>query len=543
MKNTIDIWKHELVDQTGSNWKNWGIFVCKDKTIAYKPASLQFECRVAPIEHFHTMLIDEKYQVQDFLLTNTDYFMVRSGIISMLMEAGRRLRQTESTVHLAVRYTDIVLNTDNKISRQILVESYKSIAQVCLNIASKFDALDLNSPFLSELQRACGVYVPYDDMVSYEREILKILKWDLKLVTIYHFVDVIKQQGFIFSSDKYTNKKEIENDLDQTVQKGNILIDYFCDLATKDYEFMQFKPSEVAAACLMASRVCLKVQRPWSAHVEEMLVYQKDEIYPAYLMIEDKYGYLIEAAEDMCAVLVQQPNNRHSNRKTSTMNDRVNRIESSIPHDTKAAQNKRKKRMEVLNNLHDYTNKFEVKPKFDTSEPSENLNPENQDNSSEGEYKYVYNDENGLAIPYDLDEDDLSYIEQTLKNQMLLGNRPGSETRRASSDPQNAADYKSKISSLLGGKTKGSTPGKENEFESPYDDSDGEMVYETGKPYYVVTENGEIVEVPPEFLMSMGKYINDENTDLWRNEVSDVKLWLEEQSQNKGALTSKISAI
>jgi len=77
---------------------------------------MNFECFLAPLEHYHTMLIDEKCQTYDYILTNNEYIKIRSKIIKLLLDTGKRLRQTESTINLAITYTDIILNTNNIIS-------------------------------------------------------------------------------------------------------------------------------------------------------------------------------------------------------------------------------------------------------------------------------------------------------------------------------------------------------------------------------------------------------------------------------------------
>ena len=362
------LWKHELIDNVSPNCKHWGIYWSKEGIIAYKEFNMNFECRVAPLEHYHTMLIDEKYQSHNYIDSNKNYFKARGNLINMIMEAGRKLRQSQSIVHLAIKYMDIILNTNNVIQNSVPSESFKVIAMVWLNIASKFDALDLNTPYISELQRATGVYVPYPTLVAYERECLKILDWNLKLVTIYHFIEVIKNQGFILNNDTRNKGECIENDLDQVLRKSAILLDYFSDLVTKDELFLKFKPSHVAAAWVLITRVCLNIDKPWSDTISEILVYEKDDIHQAYMLIEQQYGYLIEAAEN---ILV---NMNTLDQNSSTLNSRVNRIESSILHDTKTAQIRLNKRLKVLNGIHDFTDKFEVKPKFSTSEASGNSN-------------------------------------------------------------------------------------------------------------------------------------------------------------------------
>jgi len=338
---------------------------------------------------------------------------------------------------------------------------------VCLNIASKFDALDLNIPFISELQRASGTSIPYNLLKEYERECLKILGWNLKLVTIYHFIDVIKQQGFIFTNDTRDHGESIEDDLCQILEKGRVLIDYFCSLVINDDHFLRYKPSITSAAIVLVTRVCLNIDKPWSDTLSEMLVYDKDDIYQAYLAIEERYGYLIEVAESICVSM------NNSDLNVSTIGDRMNRLDLYNGQSNSTTKKKLEKRMEVLNNLHDYTDRFQVQPKFITSDDSqEDSNHHNQIELSDNEDEYLYYEENGLSIPYKLNAADLSYIEHALQKQALNGENSSLQIRSASIGSQGFDDYKGKISSLLGANTKGSTSGKENENESPFFDSD-----------------------------------------------------------------------
>jgi hypothetical protein len=82
------------------------------------------------------------------------YLSQRKSLVDLLFETGKRLRQTQSTCFLAVSYMDLILNSQNLISELVDRKSFKVIALVCLNIASKFDALDLNTPLLNELMSA-----------------------------------------------------------------------------------------------------------------------------------------------------------------------------------------------------------------------------------------------------------------------------------------------------------------------------------------------------------------------------------------------------
>jgi hypothetical protein len=169
-----------MIYEDASSCANCGVFISKEGITSLKESYSNFESQVAPLEHYHTTLIDEKYQNYEFNERSSDYSAMRKQLIEKLFETGKRLRQTQSTVFLAISYMDIILNTMNNISLSVPKASYKLISIVCLNIASKFDALDLNTPLVNELQRASGCRIPYPVLIGYEAECLKILNWNLK---------------------------------------------------------------------------------------------------------------------------------------------------------------------------------------------------------------------------------------------------------------------------------------------------------------------------------------------------------------------------
>lgn len=169
-----------MIYEDASSCIKWGVFVSKEGVTSFKETNSNFESQVAPLEHYHTTLIDEKYQNYEYVERSFEYAVMRKELIDKLFEIGKRLRQTQSTVFLAISYMDIILNTVNNISQSVPKTSYKLISLVWLNIASKFDALDLNTPLVNELQRASGCRIPYSVLVGYEAECLKILNWNLK---------------------------------------------------------------------------------------------------------------------------------------------------------------------------------------------------------------------------------------------------------------------------------------------------------------------------------------------------------------------------
>lgn len=499
--NLIDTWDQAF------NCSNWGVYITKTGISTFKDSQSNSESKVAPLEHYHTILIDEKYQTYEF--TETPYTQIRKQLIDMLFEIGKKLRQTTSTVFLSIKYMDIILSTVNYISQTVPPSSYKLISLVCLNIASKFDALDLNTPLIHELQRASGCSIPYSALVQYEAECLKLLNWNLKHITLFHWIDVLKHQGIIFSNDTKWGGTSIDVDLTQSVSKAPILLDYFTDMLVRDSEFLKFKPSIQAAACVIATRMCLNIDQPISNALSEMLLYSQEDIVDAFELLNKNYGYLIDAAE---STLTNIESSNYGNRLEKLTNNSIWNIQ----------QEQLTKTFEKLSNIHDYTDKIVSRIRtwhsVCSEEESSIQSEENQQLSTESEDGgYFYYEDNGIQIPYNLDEVDLSYIEQSIQHQMQYGQHPLAQIRSAStaSDLEN---YKAQISSLLGGKTKGSTSGKENyedlnNDESPLFDAEMLAYYDNEKLSYMLSKTE-----------GLGKLALEHHNSNCQNESDNIKV-------------------
>lgn len=411
-KNWLN-WKCELSKNLvhpydeASSCSNCGVFISKKGVFSYKPSNTNLNSQVVPLEHYHTILVDEKYQTEEYYSIKSAYSESRKFLIDMLFETGRKLRQTVSTIYLAIQYMDIIINTSwgqnsalsqpksgvldpsslKIVSSTIPQESHRFIALICLNIASKFDALDLNTPLLGELQRASGCPIPYFALIGYESECLKILNWNLKRVTLFHWVENLKNQGFVLSDDTLSCGQNVDTDTDEIVTKANQLIKYFSEIILKDTEFLKFKPSVQAATCAYLSRVCLGIKQPWSSSLTEMLLYDYSDIQEAYDLFCEKYQFLVDSATDIL-VLPNKSKNLDLKNKMSYV---------PIQDNKKLVAQCMKK----VKNLHDYTDRTFVRIRTCRStQSSESSNKSSYDDMAftEDEDSYRWVNKNFLVI-------------------------------------------------------------------------------------------------------------------------------------------------
>ena len=400
------------------------------------------------------------------------------------------MRQTQSTVHLAIRYLDIILCTENAISQVLPYQNFKAVATVCLNIASKFDALNLGNPLISELQRATGCYIPYETLINYEGECWKILNWDLKLVTLFHVLEAVGQQGIIFSDDTRNGGKSIEMDLDVTTYKAKSLLDYFTDFMTKEESCVIYKPTQQAIAWIVAVRKLLGIDNPFSSTLSEMLLCTKNEIPSGLYEATDKLLSLLEL--------------EFTEEKQEILEiDELLKV-------------KLKNRIKKLAEIHDYTGRIFTQKRqwtsvYSSSEnSSKKSNPEVTLSSDEAEENggYFYYEDSGIPIPYNLDEADLDYIEEQLQRQMMYAQMPLAPIRSASVGSEGKGDYKHRISSLFGENTKGSTSGKEN-----YEDLNNEESPLFLEEFYHLNKKHMLLKNSQDIKFEDGNYIKSKNLE------------------------------
>lgn len=103
-------------------------------------------------------------------------------MVIFLRETGERLMLSNTTIHIAVAYTDYLLSKQEIFSNQ----KYYLIALISLMLAAKYDELDKNIPPIQDYIRAANSKIDnltVEEIKDCEVLCLKILDWNLKIVT------------------------------------------------------------------------------------------------------------------------------------------------------------------------------------------------------------------------------------------------------------------------------------------------------------------------------------------------------------------------
>lgn len=85
----------------------------------------------------------------------------------------------------------------------------------CVFVASKFDELDNNIPFLKDFIKAAKFMFKYDEIIQEEKRLCELFNWQLLVLSPLHFVYSLLSMGVIFDDDKYKNDKGESLPIDQ----------------------------------------------------------------------------------------------------------------------------------------------------------------------------------------------------------------------------------------------------------------------------------------------------------------------------------------
>lgn len=143
----------------------------------------------------------------------------------------------------------------------------------------------------------CG-YSP-EAIKECEAYVLKILDWDLKLLTPLHSLRSLVNQGIIFEDDTIPASQDTERSGrfqwdDRALRGIRRYAEFFGDmcaqgifsLLTIEAVFCGFAPGMVSASCVLASRYYNKVEPLWNKKLAELLRYEKTQINDCFEYIK-----------------------------------------------------------------------------------------------------------------------------------------------------------------------------------------------------------------------------------------------------------------
>ncbi|XP_061092196.1 cyclin-J-like [Conger conger] len=202
---------------------------------------------------------------------------MRRYFADLLAILSNRYQLCPAARHLAVYLLDLFMDHYDVAVKQLYV-----IALSCLLLASKFEEKEDRVPKLEQLNALgfmCSLNLALNkrDLIRMELLLLETFGWNLCMPTPAHFIDY------------YLHTSVRESDLHHgwplaSLSKTKAFMDkythYFLEVSLQDHAFLSFRPSQVAAACIASSRICLQISPSWTSPLHLLTGYSWDHLTP-----------------------------------------------------------------------------------------------------------------------------------------------------------------------------------------------------------------------------------------------------------------------
>ncbi|KAL4659791.1 cyclin-J-like [Arapaima gigas] len=200
---------------------------------------------------------------------------MRRYFADLLAMLSKRCQLCPTARHLAVYLLDLFMDHYDVAFKQLY-----AIALCCLLLASKFEEKEDRVPKLEQLNalsfmRSLNLVLTKQDLIRIELLLLETFGWNLCMPTAAHFIDyylsISLQDGDLHNGWPLCSLPKTRAFMDKYTH-------YFLEVSLQDHTFLNFRPSQVAAACVAASRICLQISPGWSAALHLLTGYTWDHL-------------------------------------------------------------------------------------------------------------------------------------------------------------------------------------------------------------------------------------------------------------------------
>ncbi|KAM3914086.1 cyclin-J [Leptodactylus fuscus] len=202
---------------------------------------------------------------------------VRRYFADLIAIVSNRFKLCPTARHLAVYLLDLFMDRYD-----ISIQQLHIVSLSCLLLASKFEDKEDRVPKLDQLNSlGCmtnmNLVLTKQNLLHMELLLLETFQWNLCLPTPSHFIEY------------YLSIAVIDTDLHDgwpmiCLEKTKIYMakyaDYFLEVSLQDHMFLTFLPSLVAAACIAASRMILRLMPSWPTRFHRLTAYSWDVLVP-----------------------------------------------------------------------------------------------------------------------------------------------------------------------------------------------------------------------------------------------------------------------
>ncbi|CAL9706816.1 unnamed protein product [Knipowitschia caucasica] len=200
---------------------------------------------------------------------------MRRYFADLLAILSNRYQLCPTARHLAVYLLDLFMDHYDVAVKQLYV-----IALSCLLLASKFEEKEDRVPKLEQLNSLgfmCSLNLVLNkrDLIKMELLLLETFGWNLCMPTPAHFIDyylhAAVQEGDLYNGWPLSSFSKTKAFMDKYTH-------YFLEVSLQDHAFLSFRPSQVSAACIAASRICLQISPSWTTALHLLTGYTWDHL-------------------------------------------------------------------------------------------------------------------------------------------------------------------------------------------------------------------------------------------------------------------------
>ncbi|XP_064208010.1 cyclin-J-like isoform X1 [Anguilla rostrata] len=200
---------------------------------------------------------------------------MRRYFADLLAILSNRYQLCPTARHLAVYLLDLFMDHYDVAVKQLYI-----IALSCLLLASKFEEKEDRVPKLEQLNALgfmCSLNLALSkrDLTRTELLLLETFGWNLCMPTPAHFIDYYLQAS-VQQADLHNGWPL--SSLSKTKAFMDKYTHYFLEVSLQDHAFLSFRPSQVAAACIAASRICLQITPSWNSVLQLLTGYTWDHL-------------------------------------------------------------------------------------------------------------------------------------------------------------------------------------------------------------------------------------------------------------------------
>uniref|UniRef100_A0A3P8WII3 Cyclin-J-like protein n=1 Tax=Cynoglossus semilaevis TaxID=244447 RepID=A0A3P8WII3_CYNSE len=149
-----------------------------------------------------------------------------------------------------------------------------------LPLSCKFEEKEDRVPKLEQLNSlgfmcSLNLVLNKKDLIKMELLLLETFGWNLCMPTPAHFIDYYLhasvQEGDLYNGWPLSSLSKTKAFMDKYTH-------YFLEVSLQDHAFLSFRPSQVAAACVAASRICLQISPSWTTALHLLTGYTWDHL-------------------------------------------------------------------------------------------------------------------------------------------------------------------------------------------------------------------------------------------------------------------------